>query len=126
MTSNTTVVNPDGTDIGEKRVVNAAPQAYVTNLVVSPAPATLFGFSGYNSKGSAQFIQWHNAAFLPADASIPRGVMTVGAGSNFSVDFGPKGRHFSKGITITNSSTGPTLTIGSADIWIDAQYRSDS
>tara|TARA_R110000868_G_scaffold68692_3_gene203111 strand:- start:100 stop:336 length:237 start_codon:yes stop_codon:yes gene_type:complete len=76
----------------------------------------------YNSKGSAQFIQIHNATALPADASVPVAVYTVAASSNLTIDFGNRGRTNSVGIVVCNSSTGATKTIGSADCWFDVQY----
>lgn len=101
---------------------NAATTAYAASLIVKSAAGTLVGLSGYNSKTSTQFLQIHDAAALPADAAVPKVVLAVPASSPFSLDFGPRGRAFASGIVICNSSTGPTKTIGSADLWLDAQY----
>ena len=101
---------------------NATTLAYDTNLVIKRTPGKLYGISGYNSKGSAQFVQLHDSNVLPTDGSVPKVTITVAASSNFSIDFGALGRSFEKGIVICNSSTGPTKTIGSADTWFDAQY----
>lgn len=90
--------------------------------VVKSGAGTLFGFSGFNSKVSAQFIQVFDAQTVPADASVPVFVMTAPTVANFSVDFGFYGRAFHSGIVIVNSSTAATKTIGAADCWFDAQY----
>jgi hypothetical protein len=102
------------------KVFNQTTSAYAASLVISANPAVLKGITGYNSKTSAQFIQLHDAASLPADASVPAITFTVPAQSNFSLSF-PEGRPFRTGIVICNSSTGATKTIGSADCWFDAQ-----
>lgn len=101
---------------------NTSTVAYAASLIVKAAKGRLYRISGYNSKASAQFIQLHDAAALPAEAAVPVVVITVPATSNFSIDFGERGRSFATGIVACNSSTGPTKTIGSADCWIDAQY----
>lgn len=103
-------------------IINKTTTAYAASLVVKAVPGNLYGLTGYNSKASAQFIQIHDAAALPDDASVPKVVFTVPATSNFSIDFGEHGRSFATGIVVCNSSTGPTKTIGSADCWFDAQY----
>lgn len=101
---------------------NSTTTAYAANLVVSTVGVTVYGLSGYNSKGSAQFIQIHDASSLPADTAIPSFLMTVGASSNFSHSFGDKGMQFQSGCVVCNSSTGPTKTIGSADCFVNVQY----
>ena len=111
-----------GTITGAVLRRNATTTAYATSLVVKATPGTLYGLSGYNSKASAQFVQVHDAAALPADTAVPVFVMTVPAQSNFSVEWGIYGKAFTTGIVVSNSSTGPTKTIGSADCWFDCRY----
>lgn len=100
---------------------NKTTTAYAASIIIADREATLYGLTGYNSKGSSQFIQLHDSATLPADTAIPSIIISIPASSNFSIDFGIHGRIFNHGIIICNSSTGPTKTIGSADCWFDAQ-----
>lgn len=100
---------------------SAATTALTASLIVKASAGRLYSFAGYNSKASAQFIQIFNSATLPADAAVPIYSFTVPASSNWSYDF-PLGRYFSAGITVCNSSTQPTKTLGSADCWFNGEY----
>lgn len=96
--------------------------AYVASQIAKAAPGTVFRISGYSSNAAAQFIQLHDAATLPADTAVPKIVFKVAAAGNFDYDFGEKGRYCGTGIVVSNSSTGPTKTIGVADTWFNIEY----
>ena len=99
----------------------AATAAYANSLVVKNTAGRLFLLLGYNSNAVAQFIQVHNTTAVPADGVAPVYTFTVPQG-NFSLDLSNVGDYFSTGITVCNSSTGPTKTIGAADCWFTALY----
>ena len=97
--------------------------AYANSLVLKSSPGFLTSLVGYNSKTSAQFIQVFNATSVPADGTAPVYTFTVPASSNFSLDIPVAGARFTTGIVVTNSSTGPTKTIGAADCWFTGVVR---
>jgi len=118
-----TLIVKNNVTITDQTLSNSTSTAYEASRVIKASPGTLYNINGYNSKGSAQFIQIHNTTTVPADAAVPVIVITVPATSNFTISLASVGRYFSTGITICNSSTGPTKTIGSADCWFDIQYK---
>ena len=101
---------------------NATTTVYANSLIAWQGPGRLFGLSGYNSKVAAQFIQIFDSATVPADGAVPVVVISVPTAASFQFLLTDYGRLFYNGITIVNSSTGPTKTIGAADCWFDAQY----
>lgn len=106
---------------GGASTVNSA--AYEASHVLKASAGTLMSCTGYNSKASAQFIQLFNSATVPADTAVPVAVITAAASSNFSFSLPVAGMPFTTGIAISNSSTGPTKTIGSADVYYTAVIK---
>lgn len=102
---------------------NATSTAYEASRVVKASPGRVWGLQGYNSLASAQFVMLFNSTTVPADGVAGVVIIPVAASSGFSVDFGPKGRYFSTGIAIANSTTSPTKTLGAADCFYDVQYE---
>ena len=100
---------------------SAASAAYEASRVVKASAGRLRLLTGYNS-GPAQWIQLHDANVVPAETSVPALILRVPTAENFSYDPGELGRYFATGITVLNSTTGPTKTIGAADCWFNAEY----
>lgn len=109
--------------IGNQGITIPSSTAYEASRILKSGPGTLLSLTGYNSKGSAQFIQLHNSATVPADTAVPIAVLTVATVGNFAFTLPPGGIPFSTGIVVCNSSTGPTKTIGSADTFFTAVVR---
>jgi hypothetical protein len=101
---------------------SAASTALEASHVIKAGSGRLYQLVGVNNSTSAQYIQVFNSTTVPADTTVPILVAYVPGNSNFSWDFGAIGRYFSTGITVTNSSTAATKTIGSANCWFNAEY----
>lgn len=94
--------------------------AQETSRVLKASAGSLVALTVYNGKATAQFIQIFNSTTVPADTAVPVYSVTVPGLSNFVFDFQSAGAPFTTGISISNSSTQPTKTIGSADCFFTA------
>lgn len=103
--------------------VNSSSDALESSRVVKSGACRLYGFSGYNSNTSAQFILAFDTGTVPANGAVPVFVLKAPASDNFWVSWTPAFRQFHIGCVLANSSTEATLTIGAADCWFDAQYE---
>lgn len=97
----------------------ASSAAYEASHVGKTSAGTLFAVSIYNSASFAQFYQLHDATTEPANATAPKSVIRIPAQGSGGWDFGLRGRPFATGIVVSNSTTGPTLTVGVADSYFD-------
>jgi hypothetical protein len=96
--------------------------AAVASKIFKASAGTLRSVHGVNNKTTAQYIMVLNSATLSADGATPIDVLFAEAGANFFFDYGEDGLYCSAGITICNSSTLATKTIGSADCIINGRY----
>ena len=101
---------------------NINTSALAASLLIKSSAGRCYEIRGYNNKATPQFIQVHDAASLPADASVPEEVFTVPATANFTIEF-PRGKSFTVGMVVCNSSTAATKTIGSADCWFSCDFE---
>ncbi len=116
------IIDQNGNVAGssESRPANVFVTAYAASKILSATPKTLCSLTITNSKVTGQFIQLHNSATLPADTAVPEWTGYIGPLTTLMLEWS-KGRYFSTGCVVCNSSTGPTKTIGSADCWFDGQ-----
>lgn len=102
--------------------LNSTSIALEATRIVKAGAGTLYGLSGYSNRGTAQFIQVHDAASIPAAGAVPVLIIAVPATSNFNLYYGSVGRAFQHGCIVVNSTTAATYTAGLADTWFDVQY----
>jgi hypothetical protein len=74
------------------------------------------------NKASDQYLQIFNSTTVPADGTAPIYVYKLPADSTIVIDVSPIGVYFSTGISVSNSTTLATKTIGSADCYFTVEY----
>jgi len=125
-TANTTAWKVDNSAVTQPISAAASSLAQstvlATNLVVKASAGTLYGITITNSRTSSQFFQIHNTTSLPADTAVPVFTIYMAATTSVALDFGLRGMPLSTGITVCNSTTLATKTVGAADCWFSALY----
>jgi hypothetical protein len=123
------VVNEEtGALLTEGSTASALPSSYTSTstldnkLTVSASAKTFQGFVGVNTKTSTQYILAFDSATVPIDGTVPDFVCIAQPLSNFFLNLGD-GVEFTNGITLCNSSTLATKTIGSADCFFTGVYK---
>jgi hypothetical protein len=90
--------------------------------IIVPGRLVVYGFTVYNTKGSAQFLNVFDASTLPGDTAVPLFSWPLAANAGVGFGFTPRGRQFQTGLVLCNSSTDATKTLGSADCFFDVQF----
>lgn len=103
-------------------VSNVTTTALQSSLIVKASAGRLMGVNGYNANTSSVFMQLHDSATVPADTVVPVVSFTVPATSNFSLDYGLRGRNFANGIILVTSTSQAVKVLGAANTFADAQY----
>lgn len=90
--------------------------------IIVPGRIVVYGFTVYNTKSSAQYLNVFDANTLPADTAVPLFSWPLAANNGVGFGFTPRGRQFQTGLVLCCSSTDAAKTIGSADCFFDAQF----
>lgn len=101
---------------------SATNPALAASFIAMEGQGRLLGVTVTNTKASAQFFQLFDTSSLPADNAVPLIAVDIAANTAKGLFFGEGGRWMRQGITLCNSSTQGTKTIGSADCLFDVQY----
>lgn len=112
-----------GSALRDEFPLNGTSPALEAARIVLGGQGRVFGFTIYNSSAAAQFILVFDQSTVPSDGATADVVLKVPAADVQGVNWIP-GRWFRAGCILINSSTAPTLTVGAADCFFDAQYES--
>ena len=88
--------------------------SYTNSMVVSKGYCRLYSLTGYNSNAGTQYIQIIATNGVPANGTVPTFSIPVAGSQYYSIDFRDYGADFDS-LTVCNSSTANTLTIGASD-----------
>lgn len=101
-----------------RKIPNADGGALVASRVIATAPCKLLSIIVLNT-GAAQYIQVFESATVPANGAVPE-LPAVYVGATSTVQFDFLNGVDMDAVSISNSSTAATKTIGAADCAITA------
>lgn len=110
------LVNASGVlQVSAAKGTSVSSTAASASLVVSASACLVSRISMQNGNGATRFCHAHNATSLPANGAVPVAVIIIGTTQTQVMSFTIPTDKFSTGCVVATSTTGPTLTIGSAD-----------
>lgn len=102
-------------------VPNSPGTSLVASRVISTRPCKVYAIIVLNTSGATQYVQIHETTSLPANGVAPKiPSIPVAAGAVVMIDVGGNVGLDLDALTICNSSTAATKTIGAADCMISA------
>ena len=120
-------------DLGRLRTISqsqgdglshASSSAEADDLVVKASAGRLFLVTGYVASGEAGWVQVHDATSQPSNGATPELSWYMNAASTTQrLNIDVPGHLFGTGIVLCWSTTGPTLTAGSANMFMTAYYE---
>lgn len=110
---------PSGSTNATTRSASTALEA---SRVIKASSGRLQCITATTNRTSDQYLQIFNSTTVPADGTAPVYVYKLPADSTIVIDVSPIGVYFSTGISISNSTTLATKTIGSADCYFTVEY----
>lgn len=97
-------------------------EARLNNNARVPGRIAVQGFTVYNTAAAAKWIMLFDEVGIPGAGTVPAMVFPIAAHNVLGVFYGDRGRQCERGLTLCNSSTETTLTIGAADCFFDVNY----
>jgi len=89
--------------------------AQEASRVISASACSVSRAAMQNASASTRYLQLHDATSLPANGAVPEAVIIIGTTQTQVMTWSHPNNRFTTGCVAATSSTGPTLTIGSAD-----------
>lgn len=92
--------------------------------VIRATPGTLLDVNGTHLGAAVAFFQLFNTVAVPANGTVPIVQIRVPTLQNFSISFADsQGMVFGTGISWAHSTTSGILTLGAAEMTLNAQHR---
>lgn len=91
--------------------------------VIKNTAGNLFKLIFTNTNGATRYFQLFDSASIPIDGTVPMVTIPVAAGAKYEFEVGKYPIHFASGITVCNSTTLATKTVGAADSLFFASFK---
>jgi hypothetical protein len=93
---------------------------FESGKVIKNSAGTLISLQGYTNSSTDQYLLFFDSTTVPANGTTPVWFVPIVANSYFAIEVPLTGIPFTTGISVSNSTTIPTKTAGSNNIWFFA------